>query len=317
MTKRKIVVALGGNALGDTPEQQINAVKKAAHCIADLVEEGNEVLVGHGNGPQVGMINLAMNYAADKGETGTPCIPFAECNAMSEGYIGYHILQAIENEFQIRRINEPVATIATQVEVDPEDPAFADPTKPVGAYYNEEQAKRLQEDKGYVFKKFADKGYRRIVPSPLPQKIVELDAITRMANAGILVITVGGGGIPVVRENNRYVGVSAVIDKDRSCAKLAIDIDADALIILTAVDKVSIHYGKTDQVDLDELTLRDAEEYAADGEFGVGSMLPKVEACIEFVKHKNNGVAIITSLEKASLAIQGTAGTRIIGNYIS
>lgn len=312
MSKRKIVVALGGNALGDTPEEQICAVRKAAHCITDLVVEGNEVLVGHGNGPQVGMINLAMNYSADKGETGTPNIPFAECNAMSEGYIGYHILQAIENEFRTRIVNVPVATIATQVEVDPEDPAFNNPTKPVGSYYSKEQADKLQHEKGYRFKEFPGRGYRRIVPSPMPHRIVELDAIKRMSDAGILVITVGGGGIPVIREDNRYVGVSAVIDKDRSCAKLADDVNADMLLILTAVDKVAIHFGEPDQKDLDELTVEMAEELAARGEFGVGSMLPKVEACIDFIEHKNDAVAIITSLEKASQAIEGNAGTRIV-----
>lgn len=314
MSAKRIVVALGGNALGNTPEEQIEAVKMAGNCIADLVEDGNEVIVGHGNGPQVGMINLAMSYAADKGETNTPYIPFAECNAMSEGYIGYHIQQAIENEFRKRNMKVPVATITTQVEVDINDVAFENPTKPVGAYYSEQDAERLKEEKHFDFMYIDGKGYRRVVPSPAPCKIVEFSAIRKMADSGIVVITVGGGGIPVVKRNNQYIGVSAVIDKDRSCAKLAADIKADVLLILTAVDKVSLHFGRSDQEDLDLLTATKAEAYAADGEFGTGSMLPKVEACVKYVRANENGTAIITSLKDASQAIRGKAGTRIVNS---
>jgi len=309
--KKRIVVALGGNALGNTPEEQLELVKKTAKTIVDLAEAGNEIIVGHGNGPQVGMINLAMEFSANNGGK-TPAMPFPECGAMSQGYIGYHLQQAIQNELAKRKMKTLCATVVTEVVVDPNDPGFKKPTKPVGSFYKKEDADRIVAEKGYTFVEDAGRGYRRVVPSPIPTRIVELKVVEQLVERGDIVITVGGGGIPVVETANGLEGVAAVIDKDRSSSKLALDIGADMLIILTAVDKVSINYHKPDEKELSEMTVTEAEKYISEGHFAPGSMLPKVQSCIDFVKkNTHGGVALITSLEKAREALDGKTGTII------
>ena len=309
MSKR-LVIALGGNALGNTPKEQLELVKKTASTIADLVQEGYDVVVGHGNGPQVGMVNLAFENSHNK-VGGTPEMPFPECGAMTQGYIGYHLQQSIGRELKLRGINKPVATIITQVEVDKTDKAFENPTKPIGSFYSKEEADNIAVETGYTFVEDAGRGYRRVVPSPKPVSIVEIETVEKLVSQGCIVITVGGGGIPVIRNKDYFEGVAAVIDKDRASAKLALDLKADMLVILTAVDKVSINFNKPDQKDLDEMSLEEAAKYIEEGHFAKGSMLPKVESCIEYVKATDNGKALITSLEKAKEALQGKTGTII------
>ena len=309
MSKR-LVIALGGNALGNTPKEQLELVKKTASTIADLVQEGYDVVVGHGNGPQVGMVNLAFENSHNK-VGGTPEMPFPECGAMTQGYIGYHLQQSIGRELKLRGINKPVATIITQVEVDKTDKAFENPTKPIGSFYSKEEADNIAVETGYTFVEDAGRGYRRVVPSPKPVSIVEIETVEKLISQGCIVITVGGGGIPVIRNKDYFEGVAAVIDKDRASAKLALDLKADMLVILTAVDKVSINFNKPDQKDLDEMSLEEAAKYIEEGHFAKGSMLPKVESCIEYVKTTDNGKALITSLEKAKEALQGRTGTII------
>lgn len=311
MSMQKIVIALGGNALGNTPEEQLKLVKNTAKSIVDLVADGHQVIVAHGNGPQVGTINLAMEYSANNG-AGTPSMPFPECGAMSQGYIGYHLQQAIEAELEDRKIDKKVATIITQVEVAADDPGFDHPTKPIGSFYDKERADKIAMEKGYTFVEDAGRGYRRVVPSPIPIKIVELDIIKSLVNQGHIVIACGGGGIPVIKKAVGYEGVAAVIDKDRSSAKLALDLGADLLVILTAVEKVCINFNKPDQHALTSLTLKEAEKYILEEQFAKGSMLPKVEACMNYVRENNNGgTALITSLEKAKEALHGETGTII------
>lgn len=310
MEKKRIVIALGGNALGNNPEEQLKLVKNTAKAIVAMTKEGYDVIVGHGNGPQVGMINLAMDYAAN-GEVKTPYMPFAECGAMSQGYIGYHLQQAIREELQSQHIDKGVATIVTQVVVDKKDSAFENPSKPVGMFYSKEEADKIATEKGFTFVEDAGRGYRRVVPSPLPKKIVELKEVEALVNNGTIVITVGGGGIPVSEENGSYKGVDAVIDKDKSSSKLAIDLKADMLVILTAVDKVCINFNKPDQKELDSLNIEEIKVYIEEGHFAKGSMLPKIEACMEYVLHNKEGQAIITSLENAHLALKGETGTVI------
>lgn len=309
--KDRIVVALGGNALGNTPEEQIELVKYTAKPIVDLIEAGHEVVLAHGNGPQVGMINLAMSTSA-RSEANTPEMPFPECGAMSQGYIGYHLQNAIREELLNRNIDIPVATVITQVIVDKDDPAFNKPTKPIGAFYSEEEAQKLKEEKGYAIIEDAGRGWRRVVPSPLPLDVAEKETVETLVKAGHIVITVGGGGIPVLREGNRLVGVPAVIDKDFASAKIAEILDADYLIILTAVEKVAINYGKPDVKWLGEMTIQEANQYIDEGHFAPGSMLPKVQAAINFAKSKPGRKALITSLEKAKEGIEGKTGTIII-----
>lgn len=309
MSKR-IVIALGGNALGNTPDQQLKLVRGTAKVIVDMAKEGYEIIVGHGNGPQVGMINLAMDYAAN-GSAGTPYMPFAECGAMSQGYIGYHLQQAIREEMKKQGLERDVVALVTQVLVDSNDDAFNHLTKPVGMFYTKEQAEKIEKEKGFIFTEDAGRGYRRVVPSPLPVEIIELNVIKKLVKDNTIVIATGGGGIPVINTDNGLKGVDAVIDKDRSSAKLALDLNADMLVILTAVDKVCINYNKPDQVELSELTLDDAEKYIKEGQFAKGSMLPKVEACMDFVRKSNGAKALITSLEKAAIALKGQTGTII------
>lgn len=305
---KKIVLALGGNALGNTPDEQKAAVKITAKSIVDLVAQGNKVIISHGNGPQVGMINLAMDEAS-KSEAKTPKMPFPECGAMSQGYIGYHLQNAIANELKDRGMNETCASIVTQVVVDKNDPAFENPTKPIGSFYTKEEADEMIK-KGFAFKEDAGRGYRRVVPSPKPVDIVEKKAIETLYNEGVIVIAAGGGGIPVVKEET-YVGVPAVIDKDFSTAKLAELTDADVLIILTAVEKVAIKFGTPEQEWLSEMSVEKSKEYLEAKEFAEGSMKPKVEAALGFVESKKGRTALITSLEKAFDGLAGKTGTWI------
>ena len=308
---KRIVVALGGNALGNTPEEQLELVRHTAKTIVDLAQDGYEVIVGHGNGPQVGMINLAMEFSFTKGGN-TPYMPFPECGAMSQGYIGYDLQQAIQQELKARGVDKECAAIVTQVVVDANDPGFAKPTKPVGSFYTKEEADKIAAEKGFTFVEDAGRGYRRVVPSPIPQRIVELKVVEQLVKAGDIVITVGGGGIPVVETEQGLKGVAAVIDKDRSSALLAQSIGADMLIILTAVDRVCINYNKPDQKELPTMTLEEAEKYIEEKQFAPGSMLPKVQSCMEFVKNNTHGgTALITSLQKAKVALQGETGTII------
>ena len=308
---KRIVVALGGNALGNTPEEQLELVRHTAKTIVDLAQDGYEVIVGHGNGPQVGMINLAMEFSCTKGGN-TPYMPFPECGAMSQGYIGYHLQQAIQQELKARGVDKECAAVVTQVVVDANDPGFAKPTKPVGSFYTKEEADKIAAEKGFTFVEDAGRGYRRVVPSPIPQRIVELKVVEQLVKAGDIVITVGGGGIPVVETEQGLKGIAAVIDKDRSSALLAQSIGADMLIILTAVDRVCINYNKPDQKELPTMTLEEAEKYIEEKQFAPGSMLPKVQSCMEFVKNNTHGgTALITSLQKAKVALQGETGTII------
>lgn len=295
----KVVVALGGNALGKSPEEQLKLVKNTASSLIGLIDAGNQVVISHGNGPQVGAINLGMNFAAENGKTAA--FPFPECGAMSQGYIGYHLQQSLQNELHRRWMNKNVATVVTQIAVDPKDPAFQNPSKPVGDFYTKEQAEQIEKEKGYTFKEDAGRGYRQVVPSPLPQKIMELNSIKTLIEAGDLVIAGGGGGVPVIMTDDGLEGVPAVIDKDRSSALLADKIDADTLIILTAVDYVFVNYGKPDEKALKTLNVAEAQKYMDEKQFAAGSMLPKIEACLSFVEGHPERKALITSLDRKSV----------------
>lgn len=310
---KKLVIALGGNALQEagkpaTAQAQLEVVEKTSEYIADIVERGYEVIVAHGNGPQVGRIVIQNEVAS----ASTPAMPFDVCGAMSQGMIGYHIQQGLSKVLRHRGINKNVVTIVTQVVVDKDDPKFKAPSNPIGPFYTEEEAKAIAAEKGYTMKEDAGRGWRRVVASPLPVEIVELDAVKTLNDAGFVVVTVGGGGIPVVRnEAGDLEGVAAVIDKDLASEKLARDMDADALVILTAVEKVSINFKKPDQKDLDRMSAAEAKQYIKEGHFAPGSMLPKIEAALNFVESKPGRIAIITSLDKAVDAIEGRAGTTI------
>ena len=308
----KVVVALGGNALGKSPEEQLKLVKNTASSLIGLIAAGNQVVISHGNGPQVGAINLGMNFAAEHGKTAA--FPFPECGAMSQGYIGYHLQQSLENELHRRWMNKSVATIVTQIAVDPNDPAFENPSKPVGDFYTKEQADEIAKEKGYTFKEDAGRGYRQVVPSPLPMKIMELDSIKTLIDADKLVIAGGGGGVPVIITDKGLEGVPAVIDKDRSSALLADKIDADKLIILTAVDHVYVNYGKPDEKALKTLNVAEAQKYMKEAQFAAGSMLPKIEACLSFVEGHPEREALITSLDGLDDALAGKVGTVIRDN---
>ena len=308
---KKVVLALGGNALGNSPEEQIKAVRKTAVSIVDLVEDGNEVIVCHGNGPQVGMINLAMETAHNS-KPQISNMPFAECVAMSQGYIGYHLQKAIKNELSKRNMKNAVSTIITQVKVDKNDEAFANPTKPVGLFYSKEESEKLAAESGYTFKEDANRGYRRVVPSPKPIDIIEKEEINTLIKEDFIVIAGGGGGIPVVENDGQLEGIGAVIDKDFTSEKLAEISDADLLIILTAVEKVCINYGTENEEGLDELNLSRAQKLIEEKQFAEGSMLPKVKACLSFIQSGEGKTALITSLEKAKEGINGLTGTRFV-----
>lgn len=306
----KIVIALGGNALGNTPKEQHELVKETAKPLVDLIAEGHQLIIAHGNGPQVGMINNAMDAASRL--VNTPEMPLPECGAMSQGYIGYHLQNAIREELRHRQINKDVVSLVTQVVVDEHDPAFAHPTKPVGQFYSEEQAKDLADAKGWQMVEDSGRGYRRVVPSPKPVDVVEKDVVKTLSEQGVVVITVGGGGIPVVRRGDALDGVPAVIDKDFASAKIAELVDADYLFILTAVDRVMINYNKPNQKALEQITVAEAYQYIDEKHFAPGSMLPKVQAAIQFVDGNPKRTAIIAALDKAKAAIQGASGTKII-----
>ena len=304
------VIALGGNALGNTPQEQLELVQNTAKHIVDMIQDGTNVVVSHGNGPQVGMINNAFDYASTH-DGKTPAMPFPECGAMSQGYIGYQLSQAILNDMKRRGIMRSTACVVTQTVVYPEDPAFQNPTKPVGAFLTEEEAMKRAEETGYTYKEDAGRGWRQVVPSPQPQRIVEFDAIKDLMDDGYIVISTGGGGVPVIEKDDSYHGVPAVIDKDRSSAKLAADFKADMLVILTAVEKVCINFNTPEQQELNSMTVAEAQKYIEEGQFAPGSMLPKVEACIEFVQQHPEGKALITSLECAADGLKGKTGTVI------
>ncbi len=303
--KKRIVVALGGNALGNNAEEQRELVRQTAVPIVDLIAEGHELVLAHGNGPQVGMINLAFD------NPNVPPMPFPECGAMSQGYIGYHLQNAIREELLSRGLSHPVATIVTQVVVDIEDPAFQNPTKPIGSFYSEEKAKEIAKETGFVMKEDSGRGYRRVVASPKPIAVVEDRTVNALIEAGQVIITVGGGGIPVIRQGIHLEGVAAVIDKDFASEVLAEMVDADYLIILTAVEKVALNFGKKDEKWLDHVTVAEMEQYMTEGHFAPGSMLPKVEASVAFAKSKEGRTALITSLENARDGIAGKTGTHI------
>ena len=309
---KKIVIALGGNAFGDTPKEQLEAVKKTAKPIVDLIEEGNQVILTHGNGPQVGMINTALGKAAEIDEK-IPDIDFPECGAMSQGYIGFHLQSAVREELRNRNMGKSVASIITQVIVDKNDKAFENPTKPVGIFYTKEEAEKIEKEKGYIMAEDSGRGYRRVVPSPMPEKIVEAEIIKDLVEKEHVVITVGGGGIPVIENGNQLQGIPAVIDKDFASERLAELLEADYLIILTGVEKAAVNFGKPDQKWLDEISVSEAEQYIKEGHFAPGSMLPKVEAAIKFIKSNPDKKALITSLEKAKDGINGLTGTVITG----
>ena len=309
---KKIVIALGGNAFGDTPKEQLEAVKKTARPIVDLIEEGNQVILTHGNGPQVGMINTALGKAAEIDEK-IPDIDFPECGAMSQGYIGFHLQSAVREELRNRNMGKSVASIITQVIVDKNDKAFENPTKPVGIFYTKEEAEKIEKEKGYIMAEDSGRGYRRVVPSPMPEKIVEAEIIKDLVEKEHVVITVGGGGIPVIENGNQLQGIPAVIDKDFASERLAELLEADYLIILTGVEKAAVNFGKPDQKWLDEISVSEAEQYIKEGHFAPGSMLPKVEAAIKFIKSNPDKKALITSLEKAKDGINGLTGTVITG----
>lgn len=307
--KRRIVIALGGNALGNTLPEQMAAVKITARAIVDLIEEGCEVVVAHGNGPQVGMVNNAMLALTHEDEN-QPNTPLSVCVAMSQAYIGYDLQNALREELLNRGIEDiPVATMITQVRVDENDPAFQTPTKPIGKFVSAEQAKKMEKDFNYIMKEDSGRGYRRVVASPKPVEIVEIGTIRTMVNSGDLVIACGGGGIPVTKQGNHLKGASAVIDKDFASCLLAKELDADYLIILTAVEKVALNFGKPDEKWLEDVSVEEAKRYIKEGHFAAGSMLPKVEAAVDFADSKPGRTALITLLEKSRDAIQGKTGT--------
>lgn len=310
----RVVIALGGNALGDTPEEQIKRVREAAPTLLKVIEQGNEIIITHGNGPQVGMIQKAFALAHDE-DTSIPKIDLPECGAMSQGYIGYHLQQAIGASMHKAYKRWHVASVVTQIEVDPEDSAFEHPSKPIGQFMSKEQMeeeKKLHPEMSFM--EDSGRGYRRVVASPEPKKIVEYESILNLLDNEFIVIACGGGGIPVVRDytdKGAYKGIAAVIDKDMGGELLAEDCQADTLVLLTAVDHVAINFGKPDQKDLETLTCEEAEAYLAEGQFGKGSMEPKIRAAIKFAKSRPGRVCIIGSLEKAAEAMAGLSGTRI------
>ena len=310
---KRIVIALGGNALGSNLPEQMKAVKITARAMVDLIEDGNEVVICHGNGPQVGMIQNAMaELTRSDPEKYIPC-PLSVCVAMSQGYIGYDLQNAMREEMLDRGISKGAATVLTQVEVDPDDPAFLNPTKPIGPFMTEAEARKMERERDYRIMEDAGRGWRRVVASPEPKGIVEIDTIRSLVETDHIVIACGGGGIPVFRtEGHHLKGAAAVIDKDFAAAVLAKQLDADLLIILTAVEKVAIHFGRPDQQDLDMLTAEEARKYITDGEFAPGSMLPKVEAALSFAESAPGRKTLITLLEKARDGIAGKTGTMII-----
>jgi len=304
-----IVIALGGNALGESLAEQMAAVKSTSRSIVDLIARGHRVVVTHGNGPQVGMIDTAFEAAAMT-EAHTPHLPMSVCVALSQGYIGYDLQNALREELLDRGMQVPVASLITQVIVDEHDPAFRDPSKPIGSYFPKDQAEAMIRN-GYTMKEVPGRGWRRVVASPRPLDVVEKETVRAMVEAGQLAIAAGGGGIPVYRQHNHLKGASAVVDKDLASARLAALIGADLLIILTAVERVALDFGKPSQRWLDRLSVEEARRYIDEGHFAKGSMLPKVEAAVEFAESRPGRSTLITLLAKARDGIEGRTGTRI------
>ena len=306
----KIVVALGGNALGKSPQEQLELVKNTAKSLVGLITKGHEIVISHGNGPQVGSINLGLNYAAEHDQG--PAFPFAECGAMSQAYIGYQLQESLQNELHSMGIDKQVVTLVTQVEVDEGDPAFNSPSKPIGLFYTKEEANRIQQEKGYQFVEDAGRGYRRVVPSPQPISIIALESIKTLVENDTLVIAAGGGGIPVIREqHDSFKGIDAVIDKDKTSALLGADIHCDQLIILTAIDYVYINYHTDQQQALKTTNIDTLKTYIEEEQFAKGSMLPKIESAISFIENNPNGSVLITSLNQLDAALEGKIGTLI------
>ena len=303
----KLLIALGGNALGKTPKEQLELVKQTATTIVDLIEQGHEIVLTHGNGPQVGMINLAFDKTKQENNFD---MPFAECNAMSEGYIGYHLQQSITNELRKRKINKNCVTVITEVLVNKNDQAFENPTKPIGLYYTKEEKEQIEKESPYILKEEKNKGYRRVVPSPKPIDIIEINSIKDLIEKQNIVIALGGGGIPVIEENDTLKGIDAVIDKDLSSSLLAEKLGVDKLVILTNVEKVYLNYNTDQEIKLDILEKEKIKEYIKSQQFAPGSMLPKIQACLNFIENTNKE-AIITSLLSAKEALEGKTGTLI------
>ena len=307
----RIVIALGGNALGNTPAEQRARVAAACPALVGLIHQGHEIIVSHGNGPQVGMIQTAFDAAAKTNPAVAP-MPLPECTAMSQGYIGYDLQNALKEELLNRGLQQGVATVLTQVVVDGNDPAFQHPTKPIGAFMSKEEAEKMAREKGWHIAEDAGRGWRQVVASPKPMAVVELTTIRALAEADNVVIACGGGGIPVIATDHHHLkGAAAVIDKDLASELLAEHLDADMLIILTAVEKVAVNFNKPNQKWLDTLTPEEARTYIGEGQFAPGSMLPKVEAAVKFAESKPGRTALITLLEKARDGIDGKTGTRV------
>lgn len=302
----RYVISLGGNALGNNADEQKRLLNHVAHAIYPLIEMNHDIVIVHGNGPQVGMINLAFQES-----TSTPVMPFAECGAMSQGYIGYHIQNALQNIMRERHIKRPISTIVTQVLVDIEDPAFIHPTKPIGSFYTFEEAEKMKNELGYTMVEDAGRGYRRVIASPKPIDIIEKESILTLLDHKEIVIAAGGGGIPVIEKNGKLEGIDAVIDKDFASAKMAEIVGADELIILTAVEHVFLHFNTPEQKALSQVTVSELEGYLKEQHFKKGSMLPKIEACMMFVKATGRP-AIIAALEKAVDAFKRQSGTMIM-----
>lgn len=307
---KKVLIALGGNALGQGPQDQARLTEESARPVVDLIEEGHQVVLSHGNGPQVGMISAAFEEASSINKK-VSSMPFPESGAMSQGYIGYQLQRALRNELVSRGLDKTVVSLVTQVLVDENDSAFDNPTKPIGAFYSKEEADELAKTRGYTMMEDAGRGYRRMVPSPQPLDIVEKDAISSLVNAGHLVIALGGGGIPSLMKEDRLQGLAAVIDKDQASQLLAHQLDCDVLFILTAVDQVAINFGSPQQENLSSMSVDQAKVYIDQGQFAPGSMLPKIQAALAFVQAKEGRTSIISSLDQAKEALAGRAGTRI------
>ena len=311
---KKIIVALGGNAIKrpedkGTIEEQLDAVSRTCDQLVKMIKNGHKVVITHGNGPQVGALLIQNEEAREK----VPQMSLDVCGAESQAFIGYMIQQTLRNKLRKIGISRDIVTIITQVKVDPDDPAFEKPTKPIGPFYTEEQAEKLRREKGYIIRRIEEERFRRVVPSPEPKSIVEIGAIQKLVDAGVVVIASGGGGVPVVeREDGRLAGVEAVIDKDLAAEILAREIKADIMLFLTNVPGVAVNYGKSDQRFLERMTLEEAESYLRAGEFPPGTMGPKIEAAVRFLE-SGGEKAVVSSLGEAFEALNGRAGTTIIG----
>ena len=308
--KRTIVVALGGNALqrqGEAAsEQQQRVADETVRQLLPLIQAGHNVAIVHGNGPQVG--NIVLHEEAIN-TPDVPSLPLEDSGAMSQGLIGFWLQQAFHDAFMVNQMNNRAVSVITQTIVSLSDPAFQNPTKPIGPFYSEDEAKTVASERGYTVKEDAGRGWRRVVPSPKPQTIVEADVIKALVHAGVTVVSTGGGGIPVLQETGQLKGVAAVIDKDFGAAKLADLLDADTLLILTSVDAAKINFGKPDEQSLGEVSIEELQKNIDDGQFAAGSMLPKTQAALSFLGGKSGRTAIITSLDKTAEAISGSAGT--------